>query len=120
MGKLTGRVAIITGGARGQGAEHAKEFIQQGAKVVITDILESEGQALVNELGDNCKFIKHDVSQADEWENVVTKTEELFGPVNILVNNAGIVVMKSIEEQSEEEYRRVIDINQVSVYLGMK
>jgi len=120
VGKLKDRVAIVTGGARGQGAQHARRFLDEGAKVVITDILEEEGQALAAELGDNCKFIKHDVTQADEWEKVVTETEDTFGAVNILVNNAGIVIMKEIEEQTEEEYRRVIDINQVSVYLGMK
>lgn len=120
MSKLTGSVAIITGGARGQGAQHAKRLLNEGAKVAITDILEEEGQALADKLGENCKFFKHDVTKADEWEKVVAETEAAFGPINILVNNAGIVIMKEIEEQTEEDYRRVIDINQVSVYLGMK
>lgn len=120
MGRLNGKVAIITGGARGMGASHVRMFVNEGAKVVFTDILGQEGQALANELGENVKFIKHDVTKAAEWETVVTETENTFGPVNVLVNNAGISLNKSIEEITEEEYRRIIDINQISVFLGMK
>lgn len=120
MGKLAGKVAIITGGSRGQGAAHAKRFISEGAKVMITDILEEEGKALAEELGENARFMVHDVRKEDRWKEVVAETEAAFGPVNILINNAGIVAMNEIENQTEEEYRRVIDINQVSVFLGMK
>ncbi|KJS12646.1 MAG: 3-alpha-hydroxysteroid dehydrogenase [Peptococcaceae bacterium BRH_c8a] len=120
MGRLAGKVAIITGGARGMGASHARRFVKEGAKVVFTDILVNEGEALAQELGENAKFIRHDVTNATDWEQVVTETEKTFGPVSILVNNAGIVIAKPIESYTEEEYRRVIDINQVSVFLGMK
>lgn len=120
MGKLDGRVAIITGGARGQGAAHARRFVEEGAKVMITDILEEEGKALADELGENARFMKHDVTSEEQWKQVVAETENVFGPVNILVNNAGIVMVKEIEELSEAEYRKVIDINQVGVFLGMK
>ncbi|HSI66760.1 MAG TPA: glucose 1-dehydrogenase [Planococcus sp. (in: firmicutes)] len=120
MGRLDGKVAIITGGARGMGASHAKKFLEEGAKVMITDILEKEGEAMSSELGGNIKFMKHDVTKAAEWEKVVAETESAFGPVSVLVNNAGIVLLKQIDEITEEEYRRIIDINQVSVFLGMK
>lgn len=118
--KLENKVAIITGGARGMGASHARRFVAEGAKVVITDILEKEGKAVADELGGNAIFIKHDVTKWDEWQNVVSTAESKFGPVNILVNNAGIGFVKLIEEITEEEYRKTVDINQVSVFLGMK
>jgi len=120
MGRLDGEVAIITGGARGMGAAHAERFLAEGAKLVITDILEQEGEALVRDLGGNLKFMKQDVTKAAEWERVVAETESTFGPVSVLVNNAGIAVLKSIDTMTEAQYRRVIDVNQVSVFLGMK
>ncbi|MCJ8008645.1 glucose 1-dehydrogenase [Lederbergia wuyishanensis] len=120
MSRLDGKIAIITGGARGMGASHVRKFVAEGAKVVITDILEEEGQALANELGENAKFIKHDVTKASDWETVVTETENAFGPVNVLVNNAGISMNKNIMEITEEDYRRIVDINQISVFLGIK
>lgn len=120
MGRLDGKVAIITGGARGMGASHAKRFLEEAAKVMITDILEKEGEAMSSELGGNIKFMKHDVTKASEWEKVVAETESAFGPVSILVNNAGIALLKPLDEITEEDYRKVIDINQVSVFLGMK
>ncbi|GIN58519.1 SDR family NAD(P)-dependent oxidoreductase [Lederbergia ruris] len=120
MSKLAGKIAIITGGARGMGASHVRRFVKEGAKVVFTDILVEEGEALAKELGEKAKFIRQDVTKAKDWDQVVAETEKAFGPVNILVNNAGIAFHKMIEQMTEEEYRKVIDINQVSVFLGMK
>ncbi|MEK3936152.1 glucose 1-dehydrogenase [Sporosarcina sp. FSL W7-1349] len=120
MGSLDGKVAIITGGSRGMGASHVRKFVSEGAKVVFTDILVEEGEALAKELGENARFIKQDVSSATGWDQVVAEAEDKFGPVNILVNNAGIAINKLIEEMTEEEYRKVIDVNQISVFLGMK
>ncbi|WP_226036759.1 glucose 1-dehydrogenase [Aquibacillus saliphilus] len=120
MDRLSGKIVIITGGARGMGASHARLFINEGAKVMIADILEEEGQALADELGENARFTKLDVTNSENWEQAITVTEEAFGPINVLVNNAGITMNKSIEEITEEEYRRIIDINQVSVFLGIK
>lgn len=120
MGRLDGKVAIITGGARGMGAAHAKRFLEEGAKVMITDILEKEGKAMARELGGNIRFMKHDVTKASEWEKVVAETESTFGAVSVLVNNAGIALLNSIDKMTEAQYRRVIDNNQVSVFLGMK
>jgi 3alpha(or 20beta)-hydroxysteroid dehydrogenase len=120
MARLEGKVAIITGAAQGMGAAHARRFVSEGAKVVITDLNEEKGSALASELGENVLFIKQNVTNAEEWQAVVAKAEEAFGPVNVLVNNAGITMAKSILETTEEEYRRIVDINQVSVFLGMK
>lgn len=120
MGQFENKVVLITGGSRGQGAAHARAFVSEGAKVVITDVLVEEGQALAAELGENVTFYKHDVTSEAEWLAVVENTEAKYGPINILVNNAGIVISKTLEEITEAEYRKVIDINQVGVFLGLK
>ncbi|MBP2242095.1 3alpha(or 20beta)-hydroxysteroid dehydrogenase [Cytobacillus eiseniae] len=120
MTRLEGKIAMITGAAQGMGESHARRFVAEGAKVVITDLNEEKGMALASELGENVLFVKQNVTKAEDWEVVVAKAEEKFGPVNILVNNAGITMAKSILQTTEEEYRRIVDINQVSVFLGMK
>ncbi|WP_045523276.1 glucose 1-dehydrogenase [Neobacillus niacini] len=120
MARLDGKIAIITGAAQGMGASHARKFIEEGAKVVLTDLNDEKGNALAAELGENALFVKHNVTSADDWATVVAETEKAFGPVNVLVNNAGITMAKSILAVTEEEYRRVVDINQVSVFLGIK
>lgn len=120
MERLDGKVAIITGGARGMGATHVRRFVGEGAKVIFTDILVEEGHALAKELGENAIFLEHDVTNASEWDTIVAEAEVRFGPIDILVNNAGIAPSKPIEETTEEEFRKVIDVNQVSVFLGMK
>ncbi|MGO5012150.1 glucose 1-dehydrogenase [Niallia sp. Sow4_A1] len=120
MSRLEGKIAIITGAAQGMGASHARRFIKEGAKVILTDLNEEKGQALAMELGENALFFKQDVTKAEEWESVIAIAEEKFGSVNILVNNAGITAAKSILQMTESDYRRIVDINQVSVFLGIK
>lgn len=120
MKRFQNKVVLITGAARGMGAAHVKAFIEEGAKVVFTDILKEEGENLEKELGTNAKFYHHDVTKYDHWVEVVRAAEKKFGPINVLINNAGIGSRKPILEMSEEEYRKVIDVNQVSVFLGMK
>jgi 3alpha(or 20beta)-hydroxysteroid dehydrogenase len=120
MSRLDDRVAIITGAARGMGASHARRLTSEGARVVLTDVREDDGKALADELGDNALFVTHDVTSAHDWERAVATAEEAYGPVDILVNNAGIATYAPIETCSEEEYRRVIDVNQVSIFLGMR
>ncbi len=120
MARLHDKVIIITGAAQGMGATHARLCIEAGAKVVLTDINAEKGQALATELGSHALFIQHDVTNEDGWAQVVEQTETAFGPVDVLVNNAGITMAKSILDVSLEDYRRIIDINQVSVFLGMK
>lgn len=120
MGRLDGKVAIITGGAGGMGKMHGKFFIREGAKVVIADLESSDGEKVADDLGDNAIFVAFDVTSEDSWKDLVKKSEEKFGPVSILVNNAGIVKQNSIEGTSLEEYRQTIHINQDGVFLGMK
>ncbi len=120
MGRLENKVAIITGAAQGMGAAHARLFIAEGAKVVLTDLNEEKGQALANELGANAVFVKQNVAKEEDWTTVLATAEEKFGPVNVLVNNAGITMAKNMLDITLEEYRRIVDINQVSVFLGMK
>lgn len=120
MNRLLGKVAVITGAAQGMGESHARLFVEEGAKVVITDLNAEKGNLLAEELGENVVFVKQNVTSADDWAAVVATAEEKFGPVNILVNNAGITMSKSILQTTEEEYRRILEINQVSVFLGIK
>lgn len=120
MTKLMDKVAIVTGGARGMGESHVRRFVEEGAKVVFTDINEEVGEKLASELGDNTLFVKHDVTDEAGWQEVIEKAEAAFGPVNVLVNNAGISMSKSIFDMSVDDYKKIIDINQVSVFLGIK
>lgn len=120
MTRLKEKVAIITGGAAGMGETHVRLFIKEGAKVVFTDLNAEKGQALADELGENTLFVQHNVTDEAGWRNLVTQTEEIYGPVNILVNNAGISPVLSLEHSSVEDYMNVVNINQVSVFLGMK
>ncbi|WP_125764493.1 MULTISPECIES: SDR family NAD(P)-dependent oxidoreductase [Levilactobacillus] len=120
MGKLDGKVAIITGAAQGMGAAHAKLFVREGAKVVITDIKEAEGEALAKSLGENTLFIKHNVASAADWDNVVAQTKAKFGRIDILVNNAGITFAKRLQDISEDDYLKIFQINQLGTFLGLK
>lgn len=120
MGRVSGKVAIVTGAAQGMGAAHARRLVDEGAQVVLTDVLDSIGEATASSLGENARYLHHDVTKEDEWQRVVRATEETFGPVSVLVNNAGIVAYGAIEQMEERDYRRVIDVNQVAVFLGMK
>lgn len=120
MARLQDKVIIITGAAQGMGATHARLCIEAGAKVVLTDINTEKGQALAAELGNQALFIQHNVTSEDDWTQVIAATQAHFGTVNVLVNNAGITQSKSILETSLDDYRRILEINQVSVFLGMK
>lgn len=120
MARLKDKVVVVTGAAQGMGSSHARLFVEEGAKVVLTDINAEKGQAFAAELGENAVFLKQDVTREEDWVSVIEATEKHFGTVDVLVNNAGITVSKSILETSLEDYRRILEINQVSVFLGMK
>jgi len=120
MGRLDGKVAIVTGGAGGMGASHVKRFVTEGAKVVIADLSEDAGNILANDLGEHATFIKLDVSNPLSWDNLVKETEEKFGPIDILVNNAGISIPGTTQNTPYEEYQKTIKINQDGVFLGMQ
>jgi len=121
--RLEGKVAIISGGARGMGAAEAKLFAREGAKVIICDVLEDEGrqtEAEINEVGGAAVFVKLDVTSQDEWENAVNTAIERFGKLDILVNNAGIIVQSTIEDMTVELWDKVMDVNAKGVFLGTK
>jgi 3alpha(or 20beta)-hydroxysteroid dehydrogenase len=121
MGRLAGKVAIVTGGARGQGEAEVRRFIAEGARVVFGDVLVEEGHALARELGPDTAFCPHDVSDERAWAAVVADAEARFGKVDVLVNNAGIFRYGTpVHETSPAEYRRVIEVNQVGTFLGMR
>lgn len=123
MGRVSGKVALVTGGARGQGAEHVRLLAREGASVMITDILDEVGEKLAVELqgeGFEVEYLHLDVSQETEWQDVVQRTEQRFGQVTILVNNAGIVTYSDVENCTNEEWNRVIAINQTGTFLGMQ
>jgi 3alpha(or 20beta)-hydroxysteroid dehydrogenase len=121
--RLEGKVALITGGARGMGAAEAELFVANGATVVITDVLDAVGAETAKRLSSGsgtCVFIHHDVTSEADWSAVVADVLQSFGQIDILVNNAGIFEQGSILDTTLEAYRRTIDINQVGVFLGMK
>jgi 3alpha(or 20beta)-hydroxysteroid dehydrogenase len=121
MNRLDGKVALITGAARGMGEAHARRFIAEGAKVVMTDRSEAQGRTLAAELGARAIFFTHDVTDAAQWETVVAEAERAVGPINILVNNAGILgPVAQTAELKEADYLQVCAVNQHSVFLGMR
>lgn len=121
MGLLNGKVAIITGASQGMGEAHARRFVAEGAKVVMTDVNAERGQAIADELGDNALFLEHDVSEYAAWAEVVAKTIETFGGVDILVNNAGILgPIANVVDLDPDAYLKTIAINQHSQVWGMK
>ena len=120
MGKLDGKVAIVTGGARGMGEATVRRFVAEGAKVAIADVLEAEGTALAAELGAGTAFWKLDVTSEADWARVVAEVEAALGPVDALVNNAGVLLFKSILETTKADYERVLGVNLVGEFLGIK
>ncbi|MCX4728740.1 SDR family oxidoreductase [Streptomyces sp. NPDC090052] len=120
MNELTGKTVIITGGARGLGAEAARQAVDAGAQVVITDVLDEEGAATAAELGSQARFLHHDVTSEEDWARVVAFATAEFGGVDGLVNNAGISTGAYLETESVENFRRVLDINLTGVFIGIK
>ncbi len=121
MGRLAGKVAIITGASQGMGESHARTFVAEGANVILTDINEAAGQSLAASLGESAIFIRQDVASAADWAKILAEGEARFGLVNVLINNAGIIgKIAATTEFAQEDYQFVCDINQLGVYLGMK
>src|SRR5216683_8236451 len=120
MRRFNNRTVIITGGARGMGASHARGFVAEGANVVIADILEQEGQTLADELGDRAIFSRLDVTNDRDWAATVAAAEDAFGPVSVLINNAGIVRFGLLEETEPAVWHQVIDVNLTGLYLGIR
>lgn len=120
MGRLEGKIAIVTGGASGMGEATCRRFVQEGAKVVIADVAEDVGKALAEKLGANAWFQKLDVAQEPEWEAVVAGCGDHFGPVDVLVNNAAILVFTTIDTMEVSDIDRLLGINLKGPILGMK
>lgn len=121
MGRLNGKIAIITGAARGMGESHARHFVAQGAKVILTDVSAEAGKKIADELGENAFFIQHDVTSAEDWKKVIQEGESRFGTINVLINNAGILgPIAKTADLDDSAYLKVLQINQIAVFLGMK
>ncbi|NKB54945.1 MAG: glucose 1-dehydrogenase [Alphaproteobacteria bacterium] len=123
MNRVDGKVALVTGGARGIGGETARQLVAAGAKVVMTDLLQAEGEALaaeLNEAGANALFLTHDVTSESDWERAVAETTRQFGPLDILVNNAGVWSRGIIEETLVDEFDKLCAVNLKGVFLGTK
>lgn len=121
MGRLAGKVAIVTGAAQGMGEAHARTFVREGAMVILTDLNREGGGRLAAELGKNALFVPHDVASASGWRDVVSQGEAKFGKITVLVNNAGVIgPVKGLLDLSEEEFLQVCAVNQTGVFLGMK
>jgi len=124
MGRVDGKVALVTGGAAGLGEADVRLLAKEGAKVAITTRKKvEEGQALAEEIrktGGEATFLQLDVSKEDDWKRVITEVIKKYGKLNIVVNNAGIAVVKNVEETSLADWNAVMDINSTGVFLGTK
>lgn len=120
MARVAGKVALISGGARGMGASHARLLVEEGARVVIADLLDAEGEALAVELGEAARYVHLDVTQYAEWQSAVDLAVAEFGGLDILVNNAGIANFGTIEEYTLEQWDKMIAINLTGVFYGIK
>lgn len=120
MGRLDGKVALVTGGARGMGAAHVRRLVGEGARVVFGDVLEEEGTRLAAELGDAVRFVPMDVTRPGDWQTAVKTATSVFGGLGVLVNNAGILRYRRIEDMSVEDFTGVIQVNLVGQWLGVR
>jgi len=121
MGRLDGKVALITGGARGMGKSHVRHFVAEGARVVFGDVRDDQGRHVAAGLGErSCLYLHHDVTSEDDWAAAVALAVEAFGRLDVLVNNAGILAFAPIAEMPLADFRRVLEVNAVGCWLGMK
>jgi 3alpha(or 20beta)-hydroxysteroid dehydrogenase len=118
--RLEGKIAIISGSARGTGEQTARLFVEEGARVVIADVLEPEGRAVAEDIGENATFVRLDVTNEESWADVVTATGNLFGPPTILVNNAGLLHMQALVDTSAADVERLWRVNALGPFLGTK
>jgi len=120
MAQLDGKVAIITGAAQGMGESHAHRFVAEGARVVLTDLQEEAGQAVAKELGESALFVPQDVREESHWDRVIDATRERFGRLDVLINNAAIWSTASIESESVERLREILEVNVVGSWWGIR
>ncbi|MFZ0833064.1 MAG: glucose 1-dehydrogenase [Mycobacterium sp.] len=120
MGRVDGKVALISGGAQGMGEAHARMLVAEGAKVVLGDILDDKGKALADDLGDAARYIHLDVTQPDDWKAAVATAVDEFGKLNVLVNNAGTVALGPLKTHDLKKWQQVLDVNLTGTFLGMQ
>ncbi|MFG2128757.1 SDR family NAD(P)-dependent oxidoreductase [Streptomyces sp. NPDC048751] len=118
MGKLDGRVVIVTGAARGQGEQEARLFAAEGARVVVADVLDEQGETLAKELG--ALYVHLDVGEEGDWRSAVTAAKDAYGHVDGLVNNAGILRFNALVDTPLDEFMQVVRVNQVGCFLGVR
>ena len=117
---LEGKVAIVTGAARGTGAAIARRFVERGVRVFLGDLRHAEGEALAEELGEFATYVPHDVTEAEEWQTIVGRAAEASGRVDIVVNNAAVLHLGTLENTPEDTLRHVLEVNTVGPYLGIR
>jgi len=120
VGRLEGKVAIVTGAARGTGEVVARRFVAEGARVVLADVLEEAGAAVAGSLGAAAWFQRLDVSDESDWARGVEEAQRRFGRVDVLVNNAAVLHMASIADTTPEDFLRVVRVNQLGTFLGVR
>ncbi len=121
MGRLDGKVALITGGARGMGKSHVRHFVEQGARVVFGDVLDEQGSAVAAKLGrQHCRYLHHDVTSESDWAAAVGAAADEFGRLDVLVNNAGVLKFASIADMPLADFRAILEVNAIGCWLGMK
>lgn len=120
MARLANKIALVTGAARGMGAVEARLFAAEGAKVVLTDILDAEGEAVARSIGSAARYLHHDVASADQWAAAVDAAQSAFGGLDLLVNNAGIYQPASLDHTTPELFEQIWRVNQLGVFLGMR
>src|SRR5215831_10949670 len=121
MGRLDGKVALITGGARGMGKSHVRHFVAEGARVVFGDVLDDKGAKVAAGLdGQSCRYIHHDVTSEGQWAAAVAAAVDTFGRLDVLVNNAGVLKFAPIADMPLDDFRRILEVNAVGCWLGMK
>lgn len=119
-GRVRGKVALVSGAARGMGAAHARRLVEEGARVVVADLLDKEGEALVAELGDEARYVHLDVTDYDAWQAAVHVAVETFGGLDVLVNNAGIANSAPIEDYSVDAWHSILAVNLTGTFYGIK
>jgi 3alpha(or 20beta)-hydroxysteroid dehydrogenase len=117
---MQGKVAIVTGASRGTGEATARKFVAEGASVMLGDVLDDLGESVAKQLGDSARFVHLDVTSESDWQHAVSTAVEGFGHLDVLVNNAGVLHMSAIEDTALEDFERVVRINQVGTFLGIK
>jgi 3alpha(or 20beta)-hydroxysteroid dehydrogenase len=120
MGRLDGRIALITGAARGTGEATARLFVEEGARVALADILDEQGERVAKELGDAALYVHLDVTSEGDWTRAVQAAVDHFGGLDVLVNNAGVLHMAAIEDTELADFERVVRVNQTGTFLGMR